>query len=65
MTKGDRVILSDGVRHADFRGLHGTVKRVVKKGFNGPYVTVVCDNGKLYDADPENVMLEERSCQGV
>jgi hypothetical protein len=42
------------VRHNDYRGLAGTVKRTVK---SRNVVVIQCDNGKLYDANPENLEL--------
>ncbi len=48
---GDRVRLTEKVLHPEFRGLTGTVKRVVK---SRGVVTVICDNGKRYDTRPEN-----------
>lgn len=49
---GDRVRLTQGALHPEFRGLTGTVKRVVK---SRGVVTVICDNGKCYDALPGNL----------
>lgn len=51
---GDRVHLSGKVLHAEFRGLRGTVVRSVK---SRGVVVIHCDNGKRYDAFPENVEL--------
>jgi len=51
---GDRVHLSGKVLHAEFRGLCGTVVRSVK---SRGVVVIHCDNGKRYDAFPENVEL--------
>jgi hypothetical protein len=51
---GDRVRLSNNVLHAEFRGMMGTVKRVIK---TRNMVWVECDNGKRYDAFPTNVEL--------
>jgi hypothetical protein len=51
---GDRVKLSENVLHAEFRGLTGTVKRVIK---SRNMVAVICDNGRRYDAFPTNVKL--------
>ena len=51
---GDRVHLSGKVLHAEFRGLCGTVVRSVK---SRGVVVIHCDNGKNYDAFPENVEL--------
>lgn len=50
--KGDRVRLAEKVLHPEFRGLTGTVKKTVK---SRGVVTVICDNGKRYDALPENL----------
>ncbi len=54
MSKGDRVVLKE-VRHAEFSGLHGAIKKVIKsrKSYD-----IVCDNGKLYSALWENVSPE-------
>lgn len=54
MTKGDKVVLSNKVRHAEFAGLTGTIQRIIK---SRGIVVVLCDNGKRYDAFPENVKL--------
>lgn len=51
---GERVRLSEKVRHAEFRGVCGTVERTVK---SRGVVVVRCDNGKRYDALPENIEL--------
>ena len=51
MPKGTRVILSR-VRHDAYRGLHGTVRRFVKK--RGVYA-IVLDDGRGYDALPANI----------
>lgn len=45
--KDVRVCLTEKVLHPEFRGMTGTVKRVVK---SWGVVTVVCDNDKRYDA---------------
>ena len=50
---GDRVRLTD-VLHVEYRGLKGTVKKIVKS-IN--IIDVICDNGKSYGAYPENVEL--------
>lgn len=52
MNKGDQVILTDNVRHAEYRGMRGTIKRIVK---SRNVITIVCENGEYYDALPENV----------
>jgi hypothetical protein len=52
MKIGDKVRLTDKVRHAEYRGLVGTVKKIIK---SRGLITVVCENGKRYDAFPENV----------
>lgn len=52
LTPGDKVRLTDKVRHAEYRGMMGTVKKVIK---SRNMVAVICDNGKRYDAFPENV----------
>lgn len=53
---GQRVRLADDVRHAEFRGMIGTVRRLVKSR-NVVVVEGVTDSGfeKRYDADPGNV----------
>ena len=50
--KGDRVLLTKKVRHPEFAGMTGTVKRTVK---SRGIVTVICDNGQNYDAYPQNL----------
>lgn len=56
--KGDSVRLADTVRHAEFRGLQGTVKRTVKS--RGVVTVNITIRGyeKTYDALPENVQKE-------
>lgn len=58
MNKGERITLSNNVRHAEFRGQQGTIERVIK---SRNMVVVICDNGQYYDALPENVIPTERS----
>ena len=59
LTKGTRVILSR-VRHAEFIGLTGTIRRYIK--CRNEY-DIKLDNGKLYGAFAENVdALEGDSC---
>ena len=50
--KGDRVQLGPNVRHANFAGLLGKVRGPVK---SRQVVTVEVDDGRYYDANPENV----------
>ena len=50
---GNRVQLSERVFHPQFRGLCGTVKKVIKSRC---LVDVLCDNGQSYQARPENVI---------
>lgn len=52
--KGDKVRLTERVRHPEYRGLTGTVKQVIK---SRGVVAILCDNGKRYDAFPENIEL--------
>lgn len=52
--QGVRVRLTENVRHAEFRGLTGFVKKIIK---SRGVVNVLCDNGKRYDALPENIEL--------
>lgn len=54
--QGDAVRLKDTVRHAEYRGMCGTVVRVVK---SRGVVTIKGDSGKKYGALPENVELIE------
>lgn len=54
MKAGDKVRLTENVRHAEFRGLTGTIQRVIK---SRKIVDVMCDNGKSYGALPENVEI--------
>lgn len=49
---GDKVLLTEKVRHAEFRGLCGQVKQVVK---TRGVVKIMCENGKRYEALPENI----------
>lgn len=51
---GVRVRLSERIFHPEFRGQIGTVKRVIK---SRQVVAVLLDNGKSYDARPENLEL--------
>ncbi|MDR3560505.1 MAG: hypothetical protein P4N59_03545 [Negativicutes bacterium] len=50
----NRVRLTEKVLHEEFRGMTGTVKRFIK---SRGVVWVECDNGKRYDAYPENIEL--------
>lgn len=50
---GEKVKLTT-VLHSEFSGMTGTVKKIIK---SRKLVTVLCDNGKRYDARPENVEL--------
>lgn len=54
MQIGDKVRLTDNVLHPEYRGLTGTVKKVIK---SRNVINVICDNGKRYDAYPQNVEL--------
>ena len=56
--QGDRVRLKDAVRHAEFRGMCGTVVRTVK---SRGVVIIKDDTGNRYDALPENVELIEKT----
>jgi hypothetical protein len=49
---GDRVRLSNNVLHPEFRGIMGTIKKIIK---SRNVISVICDNGKRYDALPKNV----------
>lgn len=51
---GDKVLLTEKVRHAEFRGLQGQVQRVIKSRGE---VLVMCENGKRYYALPENLKV--------
>lgn len=55
---GDNVLLTEKVRHAEFRGLKGNVKKVVK---SRGVVEIMCENGKRYRALPENIRVLESS----
>lgn len=52
--QGDKVRLTEKVRHEEYRGMTGYVNKVVK---SRGVVVVLCENGKRYDAQPENVEL--------
>jgi len=52
MEKGDRVRLSENVLHAEFKGILGTIKKIVK---TKNIIEVTCDNGKPYRAYLSNV----------
>lgn len=54
MQIGDKVRLTDKVLHPEYRGLTGTVKKIVK---SRNVVEVLCNNGKIYRAYPQNVEL--------
>lgn len=51
---GDRVQLGPDVLHKTYAGVTGTVKKTVKRR---NVIVVVCDDGKSYDAYPENVII--------
>jgi hypothetical protein len=53
--KGLRVRLSENVLHAEFRNLPGMVEKTVK---SRRVVVVKLDNGRKYDAFPDNVIIE-------
>ena len=55
--QGDRIRLRDTVLHIEYRGMLGTVIRAVK---SRGVITVEDENGKRYDAYPENVELIEK-----
>lgn len=59
--KGQGVILRDTVRHAEYRGLIGTVKRVVKS--RGVVTVNVRLNGcqTTYDAFPDNLFIPPKN----
>lgn len=52
---GERVTIGPNARHAEFRGLAGTVRRYIK---SRDVVEVRLDNGRFYDAHPANVTRE-------
>jgi hypothetical protein len=54
MQIGDKVRLTDKVLHPEYRGMTGTVKKVIK---SRGVISVMCNNGKRYDAYPQNVEL--------
>jgi hypothetical protein len=54
MQIGDKVRLTDKILHPEYRGLTGTVKKVIK---SRGVISVMCNNGKRYDAYPQNVEL--------
>lgn len=51
---GDTVRLNDGVRHKEYAGRIGQVRKTVK---SRNVVCVIFDDGTTYDALPENVEL--------
>lgn len=51
---GCAVRLTEGATHLGFRNLRGHVVRTVK---SRRLVRVLCENGELYEAFPENVEL--------
>jgi hypothetical protein len=50
--QGDRIRLTEKVLHAEFRGLCGTIIKVIK---SRGMVAVQCENGKQYHALLKNV----------
>jgi len=55
LVKGTRVRLSEKAQHPEFRGLTGAVEKFVKS--RKVYV-IRLDDGRRYDAYPENVIKE-------
>lgn len=54
--KGQTVVLAESVRHPEFRGLRGTVKRTVKSRNVVTVAVVVNGFNQTYDAMPTNVI---------
>ncbi len=55
LAKGLRMSHSENVLHEEFRNLPAVVEKTVK---SRRVVVVRLDNGKRYDAFPENVVVE-------
>ena len=52
---GKRVALGAGVRHKEYAGLAGVIKKAVK---SRNVYTIALDDGRYYDAAPENVEVK-------